>query len=97
FPEVYVPTVFENYVADVEVCGKQKTSQKSELRKSSISIPTCPSSWLGTRRIFEHTSQKLTEVKQKPVKLEEGKDMANTTGEKGDLRDEARGNKKPGS
>ena len=23
FPEVYVPTVFENYVADVEVGGKQ--------------------------------------------------------------------------
>lgn len=23
FPEVYVPTVFENYVADIEVDGKQ--------------------------------------------------------------------------
>lgn len=23
FPEVYVPTVFENYVADIEVNGKQ--------------------------------------------------------------------------
>lgn len=23
FPEVYVPTVFENYVADIEVTGKQ--------------------------------------------------------------------------
>ena len=23
FPEVYVPTVFENYVADIEVEGKQ--------------------------------------------------------------------------
>ncbi len=23
FPEVYVPTVFENYVADIEVGGKQ--------------------------------------------------------------------------
>uniref|UniRef100_A0A2K6V5U8 Ras homolog family member A n=1 Tax=Saimiri boliviensis boliviensis TaxID=39432 RepID=A0A2K6V5U8_SAIBB len=39
FPEVYVPTVF-------------KTSQKSGLRKSSISVPTCPLSWLGIRRIF---------------------------------------------
>lgn len=25
FPEVYVPTVFENYVADIEVDGKQVT------------------------------------------------------------------------
>ncbi|XP_050018278.1 transforming protein RhoA-like isoform X2 [Alexandromys fortis] len=24
FPEVYVPTVFENYVADIEVDGKQE-------------------------------------------------------------------------
>ena len=23
FPEVYVPTVFENYVADIEIDGKQ--------------------------------------------------------------------------
>lgn len=23
FPEVYVPTVFENYIADIEVEGKQ--------------------------------------------------------------------------
>ncbi|XP_025709495.1 ras-like GTP-binding protein O-RHO isoform X2 [Callorhinus ursinus] len=52
FPEVYVPTVFENYVADIEVDGKQKTSQKNGPRKSSTSVPTCPSSWLGTRRIF---------------------------------------------
>lgn len=26
FPEVYVPTVFENYVADIEVDGKQVSS-----------------------------------------------------------------------
>ena len=26
FPEVYVPTVFENYVADIEVDNKQVTS-----------------------------------------------------------------------
>ncbi|XP_069331793.1 transforming protein RhoA isoform X5 [Eulemur rufifrons] len=52
FPEVYVPTVFENYVADIEVDGKQKTSQKNGPQKSSISVPMCPSSWLGTRRIF---------------------------------------------
>lgn len=27
FPEVYVPTVFENYVADIEVDGKQVISE----------------------------------------------------------------------
>lgn len=27
FPEVYVPTVFENYVADIEVDGKQVSSK----------------------------------------------------------------------
>lgn len=28
FPEVYVPTVFENYVADIEVDGKQVSRQR---------------------------------------------------------------------
>lgn len=27
FPEVYVPTVFENYVADIEVDGKQVSTR----------------------------------------------------------------------
>ena len=27
FPETYVPTVFENYVADIEVDGKQVSAQ----------------------------------------------------------------------
>lgn len=31
FPEVYVPTVFENYVADIEVDGKQVRKQFSSL------------------------------------------------------------------
>lgn len=29
FPEVYVPTVFENYIADIEVDGKQVTLSAS--------------------------------------------------------------------
>ncbi|XP_052024045.1 ras-like GTP-binding protein O-RHO [Apodemus sylvaticus] len=41
-PEVYVPTAFENYVADSEVDGKQKTSQKEGLQKSSTSVQMCP-------------------------------------------------------
>lgn len=31
FPEVYVPTVFENYVADIEVDGKQVRMFKTVL------------------------------------------------------------------
>ncbi|XP_045403400.1 ras-like GTP-binding protein O-RHO [Lemur catta] len=53
FPEVHVLMVFENYVVDIKVDGKQKTSQINGPRKSSISVPMCPSSLLGTRRIFE--------------------------------------------
>lgn len=30
FPEVYVPTVFENYVADIEVDGKQVSLQTQD-------------------------------------------------------------------
>ncbi|XP_027788665.1 ras-like GTP-binding protein O-RHO isoform X4 [Marmota flaviventris] len=46
FPEAYMPTVFENYVADIEVDGKQvevwKTSQKNGPQKSSTSAPAYP-------------------------------------------------------
>lgn len=30
FPEVYVPTVFENYIADIEVDGKQVCAAPSK-------------------------------------------------------------------
>ncbi|KAM5293335.1 transforming protein RhoA isoform 4-T4 [Ctenodactylus gundi] len=56
FPEVYVPTVFENYVADIEVDGKQKIFRKNGLQKSSISVPTYPLSLWGIRKIFEMMS-----------------------------------------
>ena len=38
FPEVYVPTVFENYVADIEVDNKQVTSNplKTYLKCGSL-------------------------------------------------------------
>ncbi|XP_076841558.1 rho-related GTP-binding protein RhoA-A [Brachyhypopomus gauderio] len=32
FPEVYVPTVFENYIADIEVDGKQEPVKVEEGR-----------------------------------------------------------------
>lgn len=35
FPEVYVPTVFENYVADIEVDGKQ-VSGLAQMRLGEI-------------------------------------------------------------
>ena len=41
FPEVYVPTVFENYVADIEVDGKQVRSSNEEgifVNFSSLSV-----------------------------------------------------------
>lgn len=31
FPEVYVPTVFENYVADIEVDGKQVSYENNSI------------------------------------------------------------------
>ena len=39
FPEVYVPTVFENYVADIEVDGKQ-VSKLTCLLKFSFGLLT---------------------------------------------------------
>jgi len=38
FPEVYVPTVFENYVADIEVDGKQVSFLIMSFRLSYIII-----------------------------------------------------------
>ena len=41
FPEVYVPTVFENYVADIEVDGKQVRSSNEEGIFVNISSLSC--------------------------------------------------------
>lgn len=38
FPEVYVPTVFENYVADIEVDGKQVGATSFILTSSSVAF-----------------------------------------------------------
>lgn len=48
FPEVYVPTVFENYVADIEVDGKQvcgcfsKSQNELVFFQNSMDISTLP-------------------------------------------------------
>jgi len=41
FPEVYVPTVFENYIADIEVDGKQVSYPKIVLYTHSPSSLFC--------------------------------------------------------
>lgn len=36
FPEVYVPTVFENYIADIEVDGKQVCTTEEAVYKGDF-------------------------------------------------------------
>ena len=43
FPEVYVPTVFENYVADIEVDGKQVRKKIIRIELTSLSFFSSPS------------------------------------------------------
>lgn len=38
FPEVYVPTVFENYVADIEVDGKQVCEHFSKSQNELVFV-----------------------------------------------------------
>lgn len=119
FPEVYVPTVFENYVADIEVDGKQvelalwdTAGQEDYDRLRPLSYPdtdvilmcfsidspdsleNIPEKWtpevkhfcpnvpiilVGNKkdlRFDENTKFELYKMKQEPVKLEQGRDMA---------------------
>ncbi|XP_042364360.1 rho-related GTP-binding protein RhoA-D-like [Plectropomus leopardus] len=119
FPEVYVPTVFENYIADIEVDGKQvelalwdTAGQEDYDRLRPLSYPdtdvilmcfsidspdsleNIPEKWTPEVKHFcpsvpiilvgnkkdlrndEHTRRELAKMKQEPVKIEEGREMA---------------------
>jgi len=119
FPEVYVPTVFENYVADIEVDGKQvelalwdTAGQEDYDRLRPLSYPdtdvilmcfsidspdsleNIPEKWtpevkhfcpnvpiilVGNKRDLRNdnsTIHELSKMKQEPVKIEDGKAMA---------------------
>lgn len=52
FPEVYVPTVFENYVADIEVDGKQVSvspwdihTYVNKLDSTAFNLLLYPANW----------------------------------------------------
>jgi len=119
FPEVYVPTVFENYVADIEVDGKQvelalwdTAGQEDYDRLRPLSYPdtdvilmcfsidspdsleNIPEKWTPEVKHFcpnvpiilvgnkkdlrndNNTIHELQKMKQEPVKVEDGKSMA---------------------
>jgi len=119
FPEVYVPTVFENYVADIEVDGKQvelalwdTAGQEDYDRLRPLSYPdtdvilmcfsidspdsleNIPEKWTPEVKHFcpnvpiilvgnkkdlrndENVKWELQKMKQEPVKLDQGKEMA---------------------
>ena len=119
FPEVYVPTVFENYVADIEVDNKLvelalwDTAGQEEFDRlrplsypdtdvillcfsidSPDSLENIPEKWTPEIKHFcpkvpiilvgnkndlrddDSTIQELGKMQQEPVKLEEGRSMA---------------------
>ncbi|KAH0618937.1 hypothetical protein JD844_018498 [Phrynosoma platyrhinos] len=87
FPEVYVPTVFENYIADIEVDGKQvelalwdTAGQEDYDRLRPLSYPDTDVI-LMCFSIDSPDSLVIIFVflylMKEPVKSEEGRDMAN--------------------
>ena len=123
FPEVYVPTVFENYVADIEVEGKSvelalwdTAGQEDYDRLRPLSYPdtdvilmcfsidspdsleNIPEKWtpevkhfcpnvpiilVGNKRDLRNddaTRKELAKMKQEPVKVDEGRAMADKIG-----------------
>ncbi|XP_057297227.1 ras-like GTP-binding protein RHO [Hydractinia symbiolongicarpus] len=119
FPKVYVPTVFENYVTDIEVDGKQveltlwdTAGQEDYDRLRPLSYPdtdvvlmcfsidspesleNIPEKWtpevnhfcpnvpivlVGNKKDLrddETTKRELQRIRQRPVKFEQGREMA---------------------
>ncbi|KAM8969373.1 transforming protein RhoA-like isoform 2-T2 [Sarcophilus harrisii] len=69
FPEVYVPTVFENYVADIEVDGKQEPVRPEEGRDMAHRIGAfgymeCSAKTKdGVRAVFEMATRAALQVR----------------------------------
>ncbi|KAL5109488.1 Transforming protein RhoA [Taenia crassiceps] len=95
FPEVYVPTVFENYVADIEMENTREDYDR--LRPLSYpetdvilmcfsidspdSLENISEKWTAEDlRNDEKTRMELAKVKQSPVTTEQGKAKANQIG-----------------
>ncbi|XP_068955331.1 transforming protein RhoA-like isoform X3 [Petaurus breviceps papuanus] len=71
FPDVYVPTVFENYVADIEVDGKQQEPvQPEEGREMANRIGTfgyveCSAKTKdGVREVFEMATRAALQARR---------------------------------
>ncbi|OON18363.1 Ras family protein, partial [Opisthorchis viverrini] len=73
FPEVYVPTVFENYVADIELAGKR-------VRHFCGNVPIVLVGNKKDLRNDENTRADLKRMKQDTVKYEEALSVANSIG-----------------
>lgn len=60
FPEVYVPTVFENYVADIEVDGKQVRLRGTFSNTASTEPPEVPGQLnLAPRGVYQQYQEFL--------------------------------------
>ncbi|MGH0187361.1 UNVERIFIED_CONTAM: hypothetical protein FKN15_024759 [Acipenser sinensis] len=71
FPEVYVPTVFENYIADIEVDGKQEPVKPEEGRDmanriSAFGYLECSAKTKdGVREVFEMATRAALQVRKR--------------------------------